>query len=61
MYKQINIKATKVEEKNNDTEINVTDCGNQLQESKRVENGLEQRLKKIEKELEKSEAKLILT
>ena len=48
------------EEKNNDVERIIVDLKNRLQEAKKVENNLEQQLKKREKELEKFEVELIL-
>ena len=51
---------TEFEEKNNDAERIIIDLKNQLQEAKKVENNIEQQLKKREKELEKFEAELIL-
>ena len=48
------------EEKNNDAEIIIANLKNQLQEARKVENNLEQQLKKRDQELEKFEAELIL-
>ena len=49
-----------VEEKSNDTERIIANLKNQLQEARKVENNLEQQLKKRKQELEKYEAELVL-
>ena len=51
---------TEFEEKNNDVERIIGDLKNKLQEAKKVENNLERKFKKREKELENFEAEMIL-
>ena len=47
------------EEKNNDAGRIIDDLKNHLQEAKKVENNIEQQLKKSEQELDKFEAELV--
>ena len=49
IYKKSKIHMKEFEEKNNDVERFIVDLKTQLQEAKRVENNLEQQLKKREK------------
>ena len=49
MYKLLKTKVTEVEEKSNDAETITVDLKNQLPKAKRVENGLENKIKKREK------------
>ena len=60
MYKKLKKSYEKFEGKNNDAERIIVDLKNQLQEAKKVENNLEQQMKKREQELEKFEDELIL-
>ena len=60
MYKKLKTKGTEVEKKNNDTKRIIFYLKNQLQVAKKVENNLEQQLKKRKQELEKCEVELVL-